>query len=91
MKDLVIGLDFGSDSVRAILVSATGEELASCVHNYTRWGKGLYSNNEIAQFRQHPLDYLEGMETVVKGVLKGVDASRVAGEVLLDARKRLFG
>ncbi|MBR2439686.1 MAG: ribulokinase [Lentisphaeria bacterium] len=79
MKDLVIGLDFGSDSVRAILVSATGEELASCVHNYTRWGKGLYSDNSIAQFRQHPLDYLEGMEIVIKGVLKGQDASRVAG------------
>ena len=79
MKDLLIGLDFGSDSVRALLVSSAGEEVASCVHNYTRWNQGLYSDREIAQFRQHPLDYLEGMESVIKGVLQGQDPERVAG------------
>ena len=79
MKDLLIGLDFGSDSVRAVLVSSTGEELKSCVHNYTRWNKGLYSDNAIAQFRQHPLDYLEGMTNVIRGVMEGQDPARIAG------------
>ncbi len=78
-KDLLIGLDFGSDSVRALLVTADGRELATCVHPYARWAKGWYSDAATAQFRQHPLDYLEGIEAVIPGVLAGQDASRVRG------------
>ncbi len=67
----VIGLDFGSDSVRAILVDAhTGEQAAEAVHNYERWGKGLYCNPTVAQFRQHPLDHREGLLSTIKGVLE---------------------
>lgn len=67
---LVIGVDYGSDSVRALLVNAkTGEELAGSVFNYPRWQKGMYCNPAINQFRQHPLDYLEGLEFVIKELL----------------------
>ena len=39
----VIGIDFGTDSCRALLVNAlTGEELGSAVEFYTRWKQGLY-------------------------------------------------
>ena len=79
MADLLIGLDFGSDSVRAVLVTADGEERATSVHSYKRWERGMYSDAARSQFRQHPLDYLEGIETVIRGVLKGQDASRVRG------------
>jgi L-ribulokinase len=69
----VIGLDFGTDSVRALLVNAqTGEELKTHVSYYKRWGKGLYCNASLSQFRQHPLDYLESMEDVIVQVLKTV-------------------
>lgn len=69
----VIGVDFGTDSVRALVVNAhTGEALGTHVHEYTRWKKGLYCNAAISQFRQHPLDYLEGVEACIKGALSQV-------------------
>ena len=76
---LFIGLDFGSDSVRALLVSVDGQELATSVSMYSRWTAEKYSDAAKNQFRQHPLDYIEGMEKVILDVLKNVDASRVAG------------
>lgn len=67
----VIGVDFGTDSVRAVAVNAqNGEEVASAVFNYPRWGDGLFSDAAQFQFRQHPLDYLEGLETSVKKCLQ---------------------
>ncbi len=58
----VIGVDFGSDSVRVLVVNAeTGEELESRTAHYKRWAEGLYSKPAFNQFRQHPLDYLEGL------------------------------
>ena len=63
----VIGVDYGSDSVRTIIVNAAnGEELASSVFYYPRWKKQLYCDLSKNQFRQHPLDYLEGLETTIK-------------------------
>jgi L-ribulokinase len=69
-KKYVIGLDYGSDSVRSVVVdTADGTELASSVFNYPRWNKGLYCNAAKNQFRQHPLDYLAGLETTIKDAL----------------------
>ncbi len=66
----VIGVDYGSDSVRSVIVNAAdGKELASSVFYYPRWQKGLYCNAAEDQFRQHPLDYIEGLETTIKNCL----------------------
>ena len=72
MKDkFVIGLDYGSDSARALIVNATtGEELATAVKYYPRWKAGKYCNPGINQYRQHPLDYLEVLEGSVKEALE---------------------
>ncbi|WP_405381072.1 ribulokinase [Maribacter sp. LLG6340-A2] len=70
MKGYVIGLDYGSDSVRAVLInSENGEEIASKVHWYKRWAEQKYCNPSINQFRQHPLDHIEGLEITVKSVV----------------------
>ena len=68
---LVIGVDFGTDSVRSVLVNTSnGDEIATAVCMYPRWKKGLYCNASLQQFRQHPLDYIEGLETTIKECLQ---------------------
>ncbi len=70
MSKYVIGLDYGSDSARALIVNAeTGETLATSVRFYPRWKKGLYCNPKINQWRQHPKDYLEVLEATVTDAL----------------------
>ncbi len=66
----VIGLDYGTDSVRALVVNANNGEVAgTAVYEYPRWKKGLYCDPMASQFRQHPLDYLEGLEQTIKSAL----------------------
>lgn len=65
-RQYVIGLDYGTDSVRAVLIdTATGDEVAADVFYYPRWGEGKYCDPAKNQFRQHPLDYLEGLQQTI--------------------------
>jgi len=67
----VIGVDFGTDSVRSVLVDTTnGEDIAASVFTYPRWRDQLYCKATVNQFRQHPLDYIEGLEHTIKECLK---------------------
>lgn len=69
LANYVMGADFGSDSVRVVVLDArNGEVVASEVSYYKRWKEGLYCNPAINQFRQHPLDYIESFETAVKNI-----------------------
>lgn len=82
-KKYVIGLDYGTDSARAVIVDAiSGKEVSSSVKHYPRWGEGKYCNPARDQYRQHPLDYIEVMEFIVNDALmkagKGV-AEKVVG------------
>ena len=68
MRKYVIGIDYGTDSCRALVVdSANGREAASAVCPYPRWKKGLYCDARGQRYRQHPLDYTESLETAVRG------------------------
>jgi len=78
----VIGLDYGSDSVRALVVdAATGKEVASSVKYYSQWMEGKFCDPPRDQYRQHPNDYIEGLEYTVKDALSKC-APEVAANVV---------
>lgn len=76
---LFIGIDFGTDSVRALCANASGGIVAESLCDYRRWAEGRYSCAAEGRFRQHPLDYLESMAKAVRDVAAACDAQRVAG------------
>src|SRR5690606_1283126 len=79
MTSYALGLDYGSDSVRALLVDAlTGNEVATHVVYYPRWKQGLYCEPAKDQFRQHPLDYLESLQSVMHGLWAKAPAGAAA-------------
>lgn len=85
---LVLGLDFGTDSVRALLVdAATGAVAGKGVDAYRRWAEGRYCRAEASMFRQHPRDYLESMDRAVRQALAeaGKDAGKHLRAVCVDA------
>lgn len=72
---LALGLDFGTDSVRAVIADTThGNEVAEGVSPYLRWSHGLACNPPRSQYRQHPRDYLESMESAVRAAIEGLPA-----------------
>jgi len=67
-KRYSLGLDFGTNSVRALLVEVSGgAETATFVWNYQRGKNGVViSENDPLFARQHPADYVESTGNVVK-------------------------
>jgi L-ribulokinase len=82
-----LGIDFGTNTVRALVVRcADGAELGSCVIDYPSGRQGILldpKDHHLA--RQHPGDYLYGLEKSVQGALararktRGFDAAKVVG------------
>lgn len=73
MDKYVIGVDFGSDSVRTLLVSCSnGDQVATSVKYYTRWKAGRYCDPSVNRYRQHPLDYVESLEAAILEMLSNV-------------------
>ena len=71
MPRCTIGLDYGTGSVRAVLVSTTGEEIAAHVFDYPHGTAGVViSDRDPNLARQHPRDYEAGAEAAVQGVLQ---------------------
>ncbi len=81
MAKLTLGLDYGTNSVRGLVVdTATGEELASSVYNYPSGEAGvLLSAHDPHLARQNPQDYIDGFVAVARGLGKAVDLSDVVG------------
>jgi L-ribulokinase len=72
-----LGLDFGTNSVRALVVDVrNGRELGSCVWDYERGRNGIVVDPENPDLaRQHPADYLKGIEQSVRGAIKEATSS----------------
>ena len=71
MAKYTIGLDYGTNSVRAILVNvANGRELATSVWGYAHGTEGVILSNDPNLARQHPGDYVKGAEVVIRKVLR---------------------
>jgi L-ribulokinase len=70
-KAFVIGVDFGTDSVRSILVdSSNGVEISSSVFYYPRWKEGRFCDPKKNQFRQHPQDYIDGLIFTIRACIE---------------------
>lgn len=67
-----IGLDFGTNSVRALIVDVRdGRELASAVSEYASGDRGIILEDDQPDLaRQHPADYLVGIERSVSEALE---------------------
>ena len=66
-----IGVDYGTNSVRALVVDiATGEELGTAVFDYPTGTAGvLLDPRDPHLARQHPGDYIAGFEAAVAGAI----------------------
>jgi L-ribulokinase len=82
-----IGLDFGTNSVRSLLVDvANGNELGTSVYEYETGEAGIIldpSDHNLA--RQNPADYLKGVEVTIKEAIaqaKKADKDFDTGQII---------
>jgi L-ribulokinase len=86
-RKYAIGLDYGTNSVRALVVdTADGREVATAVWNYAHGESGVILSRDPHLARQHPADYIKGAEiTLGKAValaaksVKGFKAEQIVG------------
>lgn len=73
-----IGIDYGTNSVRALVVDCIdGSELGSCVVAYPSGAEGVLLDPKHPHLaRQHPPDYLLGLERSVAGALAAAVKNR---------------
>jgi L-ribulokinase len=87
MAKYALGLDYGTNSVRTLVVNvANGREVGTAVWTYQHGTEGVILSNDPNLARQHPADYLKGFEITVKAALaqakravKGFKAADVIG------------
>jgi L-ribulokinase len=66
-----LGIDFGTDSVRVILVDTlNGQTLSTAVIHFEHWSRKLYCYPSISQYLQHPLDYIKSLKNAILYTLK---------------------
>ena len=81
-----LGIDFGTNSVRALVLNLTnGKEVSSSVSNFKSGNRGiLLDENNPLVARQYPGDYLESMgtavqETVSEAISQNIPIDKIVG------------
>jgi len=82
-----IGLDYGTNSVRTVIVdAANGREVAAAVWNYANGAQGVILSRDPNLARQHPADYVKGAEVTIgkalaaaKRAVRGFKPDQVIG------------
>ena len=72
MSTYAIGLDYGTNSCRSLLINLeNGDELGSVVFNYPSGELGILTDpNDPNVARQNPQDYLDGLEAIIRGAIE---------------------
>ena len=72
MSTYAIGIDFGTNSCRSLIVDIKdGQELSSSVFNYPSGSAGVIIDNKNPNLaRQNPADYLDGIKITIKEAIK---------------------
>ncbi len=77
MPKYAIGLDYGTNSVRTLVVDvANGRELATAVWTYEHGDEGVILASDPNLARQHPADYLRGAEVTIREALAAARKAR---------------
>ena len=88
MKKYTIGLDYGTNSVRCVIVdTADGNELSTAIYEYETGEAGIIldpADHNLA--RQNPADYLKGVAVVTKAAIA---SAKVAGKTF--GAKKIIG
>ena len=68
MSAYSIGLDFGTNSCRSLIVDlANGHEIGSAVYHYPSGHQGILTDSSDPNLaRQNPQDYLDGCEAIIR-------------------------
>jgi L-ribulokinase len=79
-----LGVDFGTNSVRALVVdTATGDEVGTFVAPYPSGQDGIILDQVVPDLaRQHPADYLACLEACITGAIRDAGSAFDAGRIL---------
>ena len=76
MAQYTIGLDYGTNSVRCLIVNvANGAEVAAAVWTYAHGRQGVILSRDPNLARQHPLDYVNGAKITIRQALDAAKKS----------------
>ena len=78
---LAVGLDYGTNSVRALVVdAANGDEVGTAVWPYARGQQGVFTDPKDPHLaRQHPRDWADGFFETVREAVKGLPTDQIVG------------
>ncbi len=86
-KTYTLGVDYGTNSVRALIVdTSNGDEIGTSVWNYETGNAGVHEDDvDVHLARQNPADYQKGFYESVRGAVEaakktqGFDVAQIVG------------